>query len=414
MINYFWIGLIISAVFFAVFLDITGQKPYEQPEPVMLQDFSEGNPDWKVLTIGGEANGWIFGKTAKRDTDITGSFGRLEYSLESSSEVVLEAGEKIESATVVDDLSRVSRVMPDGLEFRLRADGSGHLLEVEIIDEDGELFVGQLPGKLNWEGRWKKVRLSFSDLAPSAENPAARLDFPITLDRVALIRSRSAPVRQGAIDFDTVRVLYPERIFSREDLRAETWMGVVTQSAARWAELAITLAIQLIGIMMLWLGLMRIAEQAGLVQALARLFKPVMCRLFPDIPPDGEAMGAILMNMAANMLGLGNAATPLGLKAMEELQKLNKNKEYASNAMCMLLSLNTSSVELIPATIIGYRVAAGSTNIMQFWPLMVATTFASTLVAVLVCKFCEKLPVFQVPPPAPAAVGASSDEEVRS
>jgi len=106
-----------------------------------------------------------------------------------------------------------------------------------------------------------------------------------------------------------------------------------------------------------------------------------------------------LMNISANMLGLGNAATPIGLKAMEELQKLNQNREYASNAMCMLLAINTSSVELIPAAIIGYRAAAGSTDIMRFWPLMVLTTVTSTVVAVIVCKFCERLRVFKVPEP---------------
>jgi spore maturation protein A len=107
------------------------------------------------------------------------------------------------------------------------------------------------------------------------------------------------------------------------------------------------------------------------------------------------------MNIAANMLGLGNAATPLGLKAMQELQELNPNKEHASNAMCMLLALNTSGVQIIPATIIGFRVAQGSTD-MLFWPLMIVATTISTIVAVVVCKLLQDLPAFRVPKVMPA------------
>ncbi len=191
--------------------------------------------------------------------------------------------------------------------------------------------------------------------------------------------------------------------------QAESWMGVVTKSSTRWAESSIELAIGLIGIMMLWLGLMRIAEKAGLVQLIAKALKPLMRILYPDIPPEGPAMGAIVMNIAANMLGLGNAATPLGIKAMEELQEINENKEYASNAMCMLLAMNTSSVTLIPATIIGYRAAAGSQNLMVFLPIMIGSTLVSTICAVIACKFLEKLPVFAIP--AKEAVSREVEEE---
>jgi spore maturation protein A len=136
----------------------------------------------------------------------------------------------------------------------------------------------------------------------------------------------------------------------------------VTNAAIENAETAVNIALGLIGIMTLWLGIMKIAEDAGLVQKLANLIKPVTKRLFPEVPADHPAMGAIIMNLAANMLGLGNAATPLGLKAMQELQKLNKNKDTATNAMVMFLAINTSSVTLIPATTIGILSAAGGTN----------------------------------------------------
>ncbi|MCC5875939.1 MAG: nucleoside recognition protein [Candidatus Sumerlaeia bacterium] len=188
-------------------------------------------------------------------------------------------------------------------------------------------------------------------------------------------------------------------------------MGVITKSSAHWAGVSITLAIQLIGIMMLWLGLMRVAEKAGLVRFIAKCLKPIMVRLFPELPPESDAMGAIVMNISANMLGLGNAATPLGLKAMQELQELNERKEYASNAMCMLLALNTSSVTLITPAIIGFRVAAGSGNIMQFWPVMIGVTVCSTIAGVAACKALEKMPIFRIPPPQP---GELTNEEVKA
>ena len=126
----------------------------------------------------------------------------------------------------------------------------------------------------------------------------------------------------------------------------------VTDGAFEGARTAVTIALGLIGIMALWLGVMRLAERAGLVQRIARALRPVMRRLFPDVPTEHPAMGAMLMNMAANMLGLGNAATPLGLRAMRDLETLNPRPGVATNAMCTFLAINTSSVQLIPATAI--------------------------------------------------------------
>lgn len=136
----------------------------------------------------------------------------------------------------------------------------------------------------------------------------------------------------------------------------------VTNSAMNGAKLAVEVAISLIGIMSLWLGIMRLAEKSGLVRGLARLVEPFTRILFPSVPRDHPALGAIILNISANILGLGNAATPFGLKAMEELQKLNSDQEEASQAMCTFLALNTSAITLIPATIIGVRVKAGSVN----------------------------------------------------
>ena len=138
-------------------------------------------------------------------------------------------------------------------------------------------------------------------------------------------------------------------------------IDAVTEAAINSAETAVELSIGLIGIMALWLGIMSIAESSGLVELIAKVVRPITVWLFPEIPPEHPAMGAIVLNMAANMLGLGNAATPLGLKAMQELQSLNPDKETATNAMCTFLAINTSSVQLIlPATVVGLMGAAAS------------------------------------------------------
>jgi spore maturation protein A len=136
----------------------------------------------------------------------------------------------------------------------------------------------------------------------------------------------------------------------------------VTKAALDFANTAVEIALGLIGIMALWLGLIKIAEAAGFVALLTRALEPVTRRLFPDVPRDHPAVGAMIMNIAANMLGLSNAATPMGLKAMEELNKLNTRAGTATNAMCTFLVINTSGLTLIPATAIAVRAAAGSDN----------------------------------------------------
>lgn len=164
----------------------------------------------------------------------------------------------------------------------------------------------------------------------------------------------------------------------------------VTDAAIESANTAVELSLGLVGVMSLWLGLMKLAEKAGIVNAVGRLLKPVMKRLFPEVPPDHPAMGSMVMNMAANLLGLGNAATPLGIKAMKELQELNPDKDTASDSMCMFLAINTSSITLIASTVIAYRVAAGSKNPAEIiGPTIIASTFG-TLVAIIAAKLLEK------------------------
>lgn len=157
---------------------------------------------------------------------------------------------------------------------------------------------------------------------------------------------------------------------------------VVSEAALSAAQGAVKICIDLVGIMALWLGIMKIAEKGGLVQALARLMRPVMLRLFPSIPPEHPALGAIILNLSANILGLGNAATPFGMRAMQEMQKLNSDSSEASTAMCTFLALNTSCITLIPATIIGVRVSLGSANPTEIVGACIFATGIAMLMAV--------------------------------
>lgn len=155
------------------------------------------------------------------------------------------------------------------------------------------------------------------------------------------------------------------------------------------------ISLGLTGILSLWLGIMKIGEKGGVIQGFARLAAPVFSKLFPDIPKDHPVTGAIFMNLSANLLGLDNAATPMGLKAMQQLQELNREKESASNPMIMFLCINASGLTLIPITIMMYRAQLGAANPSDvFLPIMLAT-FTSTLVAILAVCFKQKISIFQ-------------------
>ena len=184
----------------------------------------------------------------------------------------------------------------------------------------------------------------------------------------------------------------------------------VTEAAFSTAKVAVEIAIDLIGIMALWLGIMNIAQKAGLVKLLAKAFEPIGRKLFPEVSADHPAMGAMVLCIAANWLGLGNAATPLGLKAMEELQELNPQKDTTTNAQAMFLTLNTASVTLIPATIIGVRVSLGSANPQAIIGTTIFASGCATVVGVIVTKLLEKLPIFKIKP-QPAS-NSSEEQEV--
>ncbi len=170
-------------------------------------------------------------------------------------------------------------------------------------------------------------------------------------------------------------------------------MKDVTNSALDYAGTAVNIALGLIGIMALWLGVMKVAEEAGLIKIIANLMKPLTKFLFPSVPQDHPAMGAMIMNMAANMLGLGNAATPFGIKAMEELDKLNPEKGVATNAMCTFLAVNTAGLTLIPATAIAVRAAAGSSDPAIIIGTSIFGASCATIAGVSAAKILEKFPL---------------------
>jgi spore maturation protein A len=154
-------------------------------------------------------------------------------------------------------------------------------------------------------------------------------------------------------------------------------MEALTEAAFEGAKNGVTVSFALISVMVLWLGLMRIAEEGGLMTKLATLLHPIVRGLFPDIPKGHPALGYIMSNMSANILGLGNAATPMGIKAMQELQKLNPTPDTATPAMCTLLALNTSSITLVPTTLIAIRMTYGSAHPSE----IVGTTLVATAIA---------------------------------
>jgi spore maturation protein A len=164
----------------------------------------------------------------------------------------------------------------------------------------------------------------------------------------------------------------------------------VTKGAVDSAKTAVEIALGLVGVMTLWLGIMRIAEKAGLISALGRALRPFSRLLFPEIPPDHPAIGAMILNIAANMLGLSNAATPMGIKAMEELQELNTQKETASNAMVTFMTLNTGGIQFIPATIIAVLAAAGAKDPTAIISTTVISTVCGTIAAVTTSKILQR------------------------
>jgi len=178
------------------------------------------------------------------------------------------------------------------------------------------------------------------------------------------------------------------------------------------AEGSVTLAIGLVGVMALFLGLMKVAEAGGLLLIIAKTVRPLMVRLFPEVPPDHPAMGSIILNMSANALGLGNAATPFGIRAMQQLDELNPHKGTATNAMALFLAINTSSVTLLPTGVIALRAAAGSSDPAGILPTTLFATICSTTVAIIMAKMLQRVSAAPALEDAPAEASTVETAEL--
>ncbi len=188
-------------------------------------------------------------------------------------------------------------------------------------------------------------------------------------------------------------------------------MALLSRAMVDSAGGAVELAIGLVGVMTLFLGLMKVVEKGGMLAILSRLIRPLMVRLFPEVPPDHPAMGAMILNLSANALGLGNAATPFGIKAMQELDTLNSEKGTATNAMALFMAVNTSSVTLLPTGVIALRAAAGSLHPAAILPTTLVATMGSTLTAIAAARLYQR---FASPPPAPVESCARCEEDMAS
>lgn len=163
--------------------------------------------------------------------------------------------------------------------------------------------------------------------------------------------------------------------------------GAIAESAGK----AVTVALGLVGIMTLWLGLMRVAEEAGLITLVARLVRPLMRRLFPEVPADHPAVGSMVLNLSANLLGLGNAATPFGVRAMQELETLNPRQGVATDAQALFAAMNTASLQLVPATVIALRAGAGSKAPAEILGATLVASACGVVVAVIAAKLLARL-----------------------
>ena len=289
-------------------------------------------------------------------------------------------GEQIELSIDFPANADINRSQP--IRFTLAGDSISYEARWRVVDDEVELVI---PVTSTLPVHWKNV----------AENQESSRKQEL---RATVISKSSIPESSSTLDNSTSQVdslsalISPTETASGEKFIAQVVLPevnfvkirAITAAAFSMAEAAVTLALGLIGIMALWLGLMKIAEVSGLINIVVRGVRPFMKWLFPEIPKDHPAMGMISLNLAANILGLGNAATPLGIKAMEELQKLNPDKDSATNSMCMFLALNTSSVQLLPPVTL---VAIMGLAVNELMVAITITTFFSTAVAIIVAKW---------------------------
>jgi spore maturation protein A len=226
---------------------------------------------------------------------------------------------------------------------------------------------------------------------------ARDVEIPVPLSTIRDVTSSRDNDLRGVVRFDSVssgntaaaNVTFSNVRFVK--------MHAIAQAAFDLADTAVTLALGLIGVIALWMGLLQIAEKAGLIKTLVRFTQPILRPLFPEIPDGHPAMGMIALNLTANMLGLGNAATPLGIKAMEELQALNSQKDTATNSMVMLLAMNTASVQLVPPVML---VALMGLQINQLIFAILIVTSVSLVVGIVSARLLGRMKRYRATDPA--------------
>jgi spore maturation protein A len=250
----------------------------------------------------------------------------------------------------------------------------------------------------------RQLRLHFHEAEANDAVIPARVTLTHATEGVAVLdlsgdvpeRFRVMAKAQGGDGTLTARLRHTGAGWEAEfDPVSLVYLKNITNAAFEIAGVAVQIAIGLIGIMALWLGVMKVAEKAGLITKLSRLVRPVTVRLFPDVPADHPAVGSMIMNISANMLGLGNAATPFGLKAMEELDELNSKKGVATDSMVTFLALNTSCITLIPATAIAVRAAAGSSDPAIIIGTSFLASLTATIFAVTISKLLSRVKMFR-------------------
>jgi spore maturation protein A len=275
-------------------------------------------------------------------------------------------------------LSLVFALWQDGADLTRNTWRNGEIIRLEVVVRDGSDIRFRIDGDSTvFRGDWRPDGDRAELVVPVTET------LPDHWKSVAANQesSRKQELRTVVVaaDTTTASITLPPVRFVK--LRA------ITKAAFDMAETAVTLALGLIGVMAFWLGLMKIAESSGIIQVVVKGVRPFMRRLFPTLPADHPALGYVSLNLAANVLGLGNAATPMGLKAMEELQALNPDKETASDPMIMFLALNTSSVQILPPVTL---VALMGLKVNElFFSILIATTF-STIAAITAVKWMER------------------------
>jgi spore maturation protein A len=260
----------------------------------------------------------------------------------------------------------------------------GGALSTAPLRWDGTLVVSE-------DGR--ELRFAKDDALPEPLATIRRVTSPRENDLRGVFSFEAGAgdtLIQGSVEFAPVRFVK---------------LDAITRAAFDFAETAVTIALGLIGALALWLGLLRIAEKAGLIESFVRLVQPVLRPLFPQIPKDHPALGYIALNLTANVLGLGNAATPFGLKAMEEMQTLNPEKETATNPMVMLLAMNTASVQLVPPVLL---VAIMGLQVNQLFFGILLVTAASLTIAIVAAKLLARLPRYRDTDPNRADAEASA------